>query len=285
MIGSYAVYHKTKANHRVGSTNYATGKAYHIYRPKALDANGVEQWAEIFYENGILSVTVPQKFLDDAVYPVRIDPTFGYTTQGASLFNIAGTGSDLTVRVGRGFSSTESGTLDSITASLALNTGANETLDITAQLNLENTVTDSHNLIAKKETLDVTVTTTKTWNTFTTASESIEATAYVLNILGDGADMVVLGVSANIAFDSGSTGNIYTESGFGNYAALRDQSPWTEDDASNVNTYSVYATYTASGGAVPAPNPPNPPPIWFDGDALNYPPAKPERFYSLSNKR
>ena len=29
------------------------------------------------YENGILSVIVPQDFLDTAVYPVRVDPTFG----------------------------------------------------------------------------------------------------------------------------------------------------------------------------------------------------------------
>src|SRR3990167_3405653 len=41
VIGSYAVYHKTKANHQMGSINYATGKAFHIYRPKAIDANGV----------------------------------------------------------------------------------------------------------------------------------------------------------------------------------------------------------------------------------------------------
>jgi hypothetical protein len=33
VIGSYAVYHKTKVNHRVGDTIYATGKACHIYRP------------------------------------------------------------------------------------------------------------------------------------------------------------------------------------------------------------------------------------------------------------
>ena len=32
VVGSYAVYHKTEANHRVGDTNYATGKAFHIYR-------------------------------------------------------------------------------------------------------------------------------------------------------------------------------------------------------------------------------------------------------------
>jgi hypothetical protein len=28
VVGSYAVYHKTKANHRVGDINYATEKAY-----------------------------------------------------------------------------------------------------------------------------------------------------------------------------------------------------------------------------------------------------------------
>jgi hypothetical protein len=33
VIGSYARYHKTKVNHRVGATIYATGKACHIYRP------------------------------------------------------------------------------------------------------------------------------------------------------------------------------------------------------------------------------------------------------------
>lgn len=84
VIGSYAVYHKTKANHKVGETNYATGKAYHIYRPKAIDNNGVETWAELSYQNSTLSVTVPQSFLDDAEYPVIVDPTFGFTDIGAT---------------------------------------------------------------------------------------------------------------------------------------------------------------------------------------------------------
>lgn len=84
VVGSYAVYHKTNANHRVGSTNYATGKAFHIYRPKAIDANGAETWAELSYATGGLSVAVDQKWLSEAIYPVVVDPTFGYTTIGAS---------------------------------------------------------------------------------------------------------------------------------------------------------------------------------------------------------
>ena len=111
VVGSYAVYHKMKSNHRIGSTNYATGKAFHIYRPKAIDANGVEVWADLHIENGILTVTVPQKFLDDAVYPVRVDPTFGYTNIGVSSSAFT----QDNVRISRpGTSPASDGTLNSI---------------------------------------------------------------------------------------------------------------------------------------------------------------------------
>jgi len=84
VIGSYAVYHKFLANHRKGSTNYAVGKVYHIFRPKVIDALGFEVWGELSYIDGVLSVTVDQTFLDTATYPVRVDPVFGYTALGAS---------------------------------------------------------------------------------------------------------------------------------------------------------------------------------------------------------
>lgn len=97
VVGSYAVYSKTKTNHQIGKTNYTTGKLFHIYRPKALDAKGSEVWADLLYSNGILTVTVPQSFLDSATYPVIVDPTFGYLsvgasseTLGASSFNASG---------------------------------------------------------------------------------------------------------------------------------------------------------------------------------------------------
>jgi hypothetical protein len=47
VLGSYAVYHKEKKNHVEGETNYATGKAFHIFRPKAIDADGNVTWAEL----------------------------------------------------------------------------------------------------------------------------------------------------------------------------------------------------------------------------------------------
>lgn len=89
IAGSYAVYHKTLKDHIVGQQNYATGKVMHIPRPQVWEmgneANKV--WADLSYSDGQLCVTAPQDFIDNADYTngVRIDPTFGYTTLGASF--------------------------------------------------------------------------------------------------------------------------------------------------------------------------------------------------------
>lgn len=90
VVGSYAVYHKEKKNHIEGNTNYATGKIGHIYRPKIIDSAGTEVWGDLHIENGILSVTIPQEFLDKAVYPVRhaAGLTFGYTGTGGTAYQL-----------------------------------------------------------------------------------------------------------------------------------------------------------------------------------------------------
>ncbi len=82
VIGSYAVYHATKVGNE-----YKNGKAFHIYRPKAIDSNGKEVWCsynEDLNETSVLIITCPQDFIDEAQYPVVIDPTFGDTDGGAS---------------------------------------------------------------------------------------------------------------------------------------------------------------------------------------------------------
>lgn len=87
VVGSYAAYHKTSKHNQ-----YKTGKAFHIYRPKIIDDNGNEVWGEldIDEENNLLTVTVPQDFLNQAVYPVRVDPTFGYTSAGGTTTGVFG---------------------------------------------------------------------------------------------------------------------------------------------------------------------------------------------------
>lgn len=110
--GSYAVYHKTLKNHILGQENYATGKVMHIPRPQVWELENeaaTKEWAELSYNNGELCVTARQEFLDNANYPVRIDPTFGYTTAGAT--------SNGSTAIQCGFASTtESGAVSSITA-------------------------------------------------------------------------------------------------------------------------------------------------------------------------
>lgn len=89
IINSYAIYHETKSGHCIGGVNYRAGKACHLYRALARDANGWQVWCEqILESDGILSIAIPQAFLDACIYPVIVDPTFGYTSIGGSATNV-----------------------------------------------------------------------------------------------------------------------------------------------------------------------------------------------------
>ena len=72
VVNSYAIYHSTKANHRRGQTNYATGKFAHRYRPQATDANGIQTWGDTEYSNGEMCDIIPQDWLNNAAYPVKL---------------------------------------------------------------------------------------------------------------------------------------------------------------------------------------------------------------------
>lgn len=92
---------------------YAGGKAFHLLRPWARDANGFRVWGELAVVGNTLTITFPQRFLTDARYPVWVDPTFGYTTTGGSSDDTGGTSTQVW---GKAFTTPASnGTLDSIT--------------------------------------------------------------------------------------------------------------------------------------------------------------------------
>lgn len=78
IIGSYAVYCNIK------NGKYKTGKICHIHKPVCIDAEGNTVYAELYIDNKELTITIPVTFLDNAIYPVTLDPTFGYTSAGAS---------------------------------------------------------------------------------------------------------------------------------------------------------------------------------------------------------
>ena len=88
VVGSYAVYHAEDKK----DNEYKTGKAFHIFRPWAEDATKNRVWCDLNIptkDNGELTgenatLTIPQDFLDEATYPVYVDPTIGYESVGAS---------------------------------------------------------------------------------------------------------------------------------------------------------------------------------------------------------
>jgi len=94
VVGSYAVYHQTKGGlNDIDGKEYKAGKFGHIYRPHLYDSNGLEAWGNLHIENGIYSVEIPQEFLDNAVYPIKSNDDFGYTgTTGTTSWNVANWG-------------------------------------------------------------------------------------------------------------------------------------------------------------------------------------------------
>ncbi len=249
VVGSYAVYASEQKTNWTDGKEYKVGKVGHIYRPRLKDSNNWEVWGDLHIENGVYEVTIPQDFYDNAVYPIRSNDTFGYEVVGVSTFGIVLTTVDQSRRVGHGgVSITESGTLDKLSVALGLPASGSQTLDVTAFINHENTVTDSHSLIASAELIGVTideVAADAIFHDFTAASEELSIDTVILNVVGDGRDVsATVGVNLD---DSGSRTNYFeTFAGGGSYPNSQED-PWTETDSTGDNLFSIYATYTPAG--------------------------------------
>lgn len=116
VAGSYAVYRENSTNaydNSVDAEKYKTGKVMQIYRPKVTDSKGNMTWGTLNVDTDkhSLSVTVDKNWLAQAAYPVTVDPTFGYTTQGATLGTISNSID------GNEFTTTQNGTITTISVS------------------------------------------------------------------------------------------------------------------------------------------------------------------------
>lgn len=91
VVGSYSVYHSSKCGHVMGNKNYMAGKAFQWLKPLIYDSAGASCWGtlEVDTIHSIRTVTIPQQFIDDAVYPITIDDAFGYTSAGSSYYQPA----------------------------------------------------------------------------------------------------------------------------------------------------------------------------------------------------
>ena len=231
VVGSYAVYSKVHANHILGQTNYDTGKLFHIYRPLVTDANGSTTWASLNIVNGVMSVTVPQSFLDSASYPVVVDPTFGYTTIGASVdtndFNFVATGFPYTATTGDtitkysfyGYQTT--GSYPEVATYLVVAGVATSRLDTAQTITLPPT--------------------TAAWTDSSVISVSMSGGSTYAIAFGKLVSKVY------VKYDSSG--------GAGKHASIQTSLPSTwAGTTSSGSRYSFYATYTASSGVSPIPN-------------------------------
>lgn len=85
VAGSYAVYHSGKR-----WNEYKAGKAFHIYRPKAWDSAGDTVWLDLDIDTVANEITIAgtRQWFRNAVYPVTIDPYFGYQSDGSTSIGL-----------------------------------------------------------------------------------------------------------------------------------------------------------------------------------------------------
>lgn len=235
VVGSYAVYYKDHANHIEGQTNYATGKAYHIFRPLVTDANSATTWADLSYENGVLSVTVPQKFLDAALYPVKVDPTFGNINIGATKLSAPTGGTANLVKA----SPASSGTVTSISSYISDCFGFNSGDDVKIVIWDVGTLAIISNGTGPAVDASTVSCTTGAWDVGTYASSPSVTSGtnyyvgYVVQSSGTIDSWYDTGASATGGEDT--TNNFTTPIAIGG-----------GDITNDTRNYSVYATYTAS---------------------------------------
>jgi|GEM_PF-2512163 len=232
VVGSYAVYHATKKDHIIGQKNYRAGKAFHIYRPKIIDAKGNWVWGKLNVDVGkkLLTIEIPKEFLDNAVYPIRIDPVFGYTSIGSSQ-----TTPTSDIMYGSLFTSpADAASADSISVyTTTFGTGDERFKGIIVLHSSMNIITDG----IGDPSPTITNYPNAGWFTsnFSTPPSLSPNTEYVL--------MEVINTN-NVHFayyDTGDTNQGYWDH-TNSYASPQDPT----DAGHNSNKYSIYCTYTAA---------------------------------------
>lgn len=231
-IGSYAVYHKNRELINIkGGIEYKTGKAFHIYRPKATDANGNEIWCElnIDIDSKTLTVTIDQTWIDNAIYPVIVDPTFGFTTAGA--FSRATNDNNAFFTAGTPASN---GTVDSISAYLLESSGTSNFKGLVCT----SSGGDPGTIITNGIGGAANITGSANWftSTFSTPPSVTGSTQYHPGIV------VLENLILTLYYDA-SSGNSDGDSS-NSYASPQDPGATLEID----DLLSIYATYTEDVG-------------------------------------
>ncbi len=228
VVGSYAVYHSSKRDNE-----YKTGKAFHIYRPLVIDANNDTIWGELNIENDLMQITIKQDWLDNAIYPVRVDPAFGNTTIGTS----GPIGVPEGAR-GTNFTIGESGTGISITAYITGNRVNQDWEYAFAVYEDFAPLTDGNTTVQP-----VTSTVNADWYTLNYVNPPTFESGHTYTLVSSGTGTMQFGQFAQIYYDS--TGPSHWET-----ARYSAGSIWTAFSSPNSHdvTHSIYSNYTAVAG-------------------------------------
>ena len=233
VVGSYAVYGDNQGN------EYQTGKFTHLYRPWIYDSTGAGVWGVLSYDSGVLTVSCDSTWLKKAVYPVYLDPSFGYDTVGASeegwTYHYIFTQKETL---------TEDGDLDSVWVYCK---SSSSTVGLVTGVYSDDGGGTSRPLTLLGTTFNISgITTTPTWRELTfDTPPSLEAGTYWLTLRAgtEGENPYLI-----IYYDAG---------GSGYYRQINSDPPYPDLPASLLGLgltaynlrHSVYVNYTVSGGA------------------------------------
>lgn len=231
VIGSYAVYSSRLRKTIDGGKRYGCGKIAHIYRPKIIDKNGQEVWGDlnISKESNILTITIPQDFLDKAEYPVIVDPTIGYDVAGSS--SVKGGSSDEAICSVFNTLTALSGDTVNQVSFYAKKEAANETVAVSLYT-VSSTVPVTK--VGTESSINVNSTTAQWWNA--SVSDVLSAgTEYGIAYGGWGGG--VGSENTRIYYDSGAS----KQASYNTTTSL--SSTWSESATFNLY-FSIYASYT-----------------------------------------
>lgn len=220
--GGWTVYHKTWKNERKNSI-YCR-----ISRPKLIAADGAESWGAVNVAGGMLVYEFDPLFLATAALPIRLDPTFGDTTNGPDTFPAADGRALLS-----SFALSEAGTVDSIHIYTGGGTVGLKGLVYTATA--ATTLTSRQVVSTAGSNAS-----TPAWRTLTCASESLAAGNYGIGPVANG------GVSDEYYKDASGGNDACMANGTLDYAS--PPATWPGNDATYGGQVNAYVTYTAGGG-------------------------------------
>jgi len=239
VVGSYAFYHATRGNVHAepgAADKYRTGKAFHLYRPEAIDALGRRTWGTLTLDQPAgVTISLDAAWLAAATYPVVIDPTVGYTSIGAS--EDSGVGD---IILGMRFAAPSAGDANPGTAFVYGRTDASTLVGMVGSY-ADGDANPGGNAAVHTTPAAITLTTTVGWRSAAITWTSITAINYWLALNGQGSGF-------HINFDDVDVDMHYAARTHANDMPATFPAAPTE----NPGGYkpSLYVDYAAAGGGI-----------------------------------